>query len=124
MTYQEIEQRYETLIKKKNAVDPTYYNGIYERYVNPVLTRDHIPPFWIYDPNPATNPYMMQRMGINAVFNSGAILLDGKYTLIARVEGNDRKSFFAIAQSDSGTEGFRFWNYPELSGFAAGYLPG
>ena len=114
MTYQEIEQRYETLIKKKNAVDPTYYNGIYERYVNPVLTRDHIPPFWIYDPNPATNPYMMQRMGINAVFNSGAILLDGKYTLIARVEGNDRKSFFAIAQSDSGTEGFRFWNYPVL----------
>ncbi len=114
MTYQEIEQRYETLIEKKNAIDPTYYNGIYERYVNPVLTRDHIPPFWIYDPNPATNPYMMQRMGINAVFNSGAILLDGKYTLIARVEGNDRKSFFAIAQSDSGTEGFRFWNYPVL----------
>lgn len=114
MTYQEIDRRYEALIARENAVDHRYDNGIYERYVNPVLTREHIPPFWIYDPNPKTNPYMMQRMGINAVFNSGAILLDGKYTLVARVEGADRKSFFAIAQSDSGTEGFRFWNYPVL----------
>lgn len=114
MTYQEIDRRYEALIARENAVDHRYDNGIYERYVNPVLTREHIPPFWIYDPNPKTNPYMMQRMGINAVFNSGAILLDGKYTLVARVEGADRKSFFAIAQSDSGTQGFRFWNYPVL----------
>ncbi|MBQ8094353.1 MAG: glycosidase, partial [Clostridia bacterium] len=106
--------RYESVIARKNAIDSQYENGIYERYVNPVLTRDHIPPFWVYDPNPSTNPYMMQRMGINAVFNSGAILLDGKYTLVARIEGYDRKSFFAIAQSDCGTEGFRFWDYPVL----------
>ena len=113
-TYREIEARYETLIHTPNRVHNGRYNGIYERYVNPVLTREHIPPFWIYDPNPETNPYMMQRLGVNAVFNSGALLLDGKYTLVARVEGNDRKSFFAVAQSDRPTEGFRFWDEPVL----------
>ena len=113
-TYREIEARYETLIHTPNRVHEGRYNGIYERYVNPVLTREHIPPFWIYDPNPKTNPYMMQRLGVNAVFNSGALLLDGKYTLVARVEGSDRKSFFAVAQSDRPTEGFRFWDEPVL----------
>ena len=113
-TYREIEKDYEALIRQKNAVDERYSNGIYERWQHPVLTRSHIPPFWIYDPNPATNPYMMQRMGINAVFNSGALLLDGKYTLVARVEGSDRKSFFAVAQSDSPVEGFRFRDEPVL----------
>ncbi len=112
MTYQELNQRYEALIARKNTVDESHHNGIYERWVNPVLTREHVPPFWMYDPNPETNPYMMQRLGVNAVFNSGAILLDGKYTLVARVEGYDRKSFFAVAQSDSPTEGFRFWDEP------------
>ena len=114
MTYQELEARYEKLIKTKNTVNQERYNGIYERWTNPVLTRDHIPPFWMYDPNPETNPFMMQRLGVNAVFNSGAILLDGKFTLVARVEGSDRKSFFAVAQSDSGVDGFRFWDEPVL----------
>ncbi len=114
MTYQELEARYEKLIQTKNAVNRERYNGIYERWTNPVLTRDHIPPFWMYDPNPETNPFMMQRLGVNAVFNSGAILLDGKFTLMARVEGSDRKSFFAVAQSDNGVDGFRFWDEPVL----------
>ena len=114
MTYQELNARYEALLARKNKVDAARYNGIYERWEHPVLTRDHIPPFWMYDPDPAANPYMMQRLGINAVFNSGALLLDGKYTLVARVEGMDRKSFFAVAQSDNGVDGFRFWDEPVL----------
>lgn len=104
-------EKYEKLIAKKN--NPTdFYNGIYSRYENPVLTAEHIPPFWKYDLNPETNPHFMERLGVNAVFNSGAIYLNGKYYLVARVEGNDRKSFFAVAESDSPTEGFRFWDYP------------
>ncbi|MBR6569386.1 MAG: glycosidase, partial [Clostridia bacterium] len=87
MTYQELNRQYEELLARKNEVDEKRYNGIYERWVHPVLTREHVPPFWMYDPNPETNPYMMQRLGVNAVFNSGAIWLDGKYTLVARVEG-------------------------------------
>ena len=114
MTYSELNARYEALIARPNTVDESRYNGIFERWIHPVLTREHVPPFWIYDPDPATNPYLMQRLGINAVFNSGALLLDGKYTLVARVEGADRKSFFAVAQSDSGTEGFRFWDEPVI----------
>ena len=114
MTYKELNARYEALIACPNAVDENRYNGIYERWIHPVLTREHIPPFWIYDPDPVTNPHMMQRLGINAVFNSGALLLGGKFTLVARVEGADRKSFCAVAQSDSGTEGFRFWDEPVI----------
>ncbi|MBO4379132.1 MAG: glycosidase [Clostridia bacterium] len=114
MTYKELNARYEALIARPNAVDESRYNGIYERWIHPVLTREHIPPFWMYDPDPVTNPHMMQRLGINAVFNSGALLLDGKFTLVARVEGADRKSFFAVAQSGSGTEGFRFWDEPVI----------
>ncbi len=114
MTYQQLQARYESLISRANPVDESFYNGIYQRYQHPVLTRDHIPPFWMYDADPAANPFMMQRLGVNAVFNSGAILLDGKFTLVARVEGSDRKSFFAVAQSDSGVDGFRFWDEPVL----------
>lgn len=114
MTYKELNDRYEALIARPNSVDETRYNGVYERYVNPVLTRDHVPPFWVYDPDPNSNPHMMTRLGVNAVFNSGALLVDGKYTLVARVEGYDRKSFFAVAQSDSPTEGFRFWDEPVI----------
>lgn len=106
-------KRYEEIISRKN-VKSDFYNGIYDRYVYPVLTRDHIPPFWKYDMNPETNPYFMERLGVNAVMNSGAIELDGKFYLVARVEGNDRKSFFAVAESDSGIDGFRFWDYPVL----------
>ena len=114
MTYNELNRRYEALIAKKNQVDESRYNGIFERWQNPVLTRDHVPPFWVFDPNPETNPHMMQRLGINAVFNSGAIMLDGKFCLVARVEGADRKSFFAVAKSDSPVDGFRFLDEPVI----------
>lgn len=86
--------------------------GIFHRYKYPVLTRDHIPVFWRYDLNYETNPHLMERLGINSVFNSGAIKLDGKFYLIARVEGMDRKSFFAVAESPTGIDQFRFWDYP------------
>ena len=111
-TWKEINARYESLIQAPNPVDTSFWNGIYERYQHPVLTRSHVPPFWTIDPDPKTNPHLMTRLGVNAVFNSGALLLDGKFTLVARVEGYDRKSFFAVAQSDSGVEGFRFWDHP------------
>ena len=110
---EEIMQRYEAVVTRKNEKSD-FYNGIYDRYKYPVLTRDHIPPFWKYDMNPETNPYFMERLGVNAVFNSGAIDLNGKFYLVARVEGNDRKSFFAVAESDNGIDGFRFWDYPVL----------
>ena len=105
--------KYNELIYKKNEISPIY-NGIYDRYVNPVLTNGHIPLFWKYDLNEETNPYFMERLGVNAVFNSGAIELNGKYYLVARIEGNDRKSFFGVAESDSPVDGFKFWDYPIL----------
>lgn len=101
----------EKLIARKNQ-KADFYNGIYDRYVNPVLTREHIPVHWKYDVDAETNPYFMERLGVNAVMNSGAIRLNGKYCLVARVEGADRKSFFAVAESDNGIDGFRFWDYP------------
>ncbi len=107
-------QKYEAVLARKNQVNPDFYNGIYDRYVNPVLTRDHIPYFWKFDMCEKTNPYFMERLGVNAVFNAGALYRDGKYYLVARVEGNDRKSFFAVAESDNGVDGFRFWDYPIL----------
>lgn len=102
---------YEKLIAKKN-IKSDRYNGIYDVYENPVLTAAHAPVIWRYDMNPETNPFFMERLGINAVLNSGAIELNGKFYLVARVEGNDRKSFFAVAESDSPVDGFRFWDYP------------
>lgn len=104
----------EALLAKKNNVNTDFYNGIYDRYENPVLTRDHTPIEWRYDLNKETNPYFQERLGINAVFNSGAILMDGKYYLVARIEGNDRKSFFGVAVSDNGVDNFRFLDYPIL----------
>ena len=89
-------KRQEELLARKNK-KTDFYNGIYDRWENPVLTREHIPLEWRYDLNAATNPYFMERLGVNAVFNAGAIELNGKYYLVARVEGNDRKSFFAVA---------------------------
>lgn len=106
-------EKYETTVNLPNRVSD-FYNGIYRRYENPVLTAEHIPPFWKYDFNPETNPLFLERLGVNAVFNAGAIYLKGKYYLVARVEGNDRKSFFAVAESTSPTEGFRFWDYPVI----------
>lgn len=87
-------------------------SGVYDRYRYPVLTAAHAPLFWRYDLNPATNPFLMERLGINAVFNPGAIRLGGRYLLVARVEGADRKSFFAVAESPSGVDRFRFWDEP------------
>ena len=113
-TFDELMARYEALVETPNTVDESFYNGVYERWTRPVLTAEHVPPFWIYDVDPEANPHMMQRLGVNAVFNSGAILLDGQYTLVARVEGADRKSFFAVAQSPNGVDHFRFWDEPVL----------
>ena len=110
--YVELE-KYNRLINRKNEKADSY-NGIYDRYVYPVLTREHIPLTWKYDLNPETNPFFMERLGVNAVMNSGAIELDGKFYLVARIEGNDRKSFFGVAESDNGIDGFRFWDYPIL----------
>lgn len=104
-------ERYESLVAMKNE-KTGFYNGIFDRYKNPVLTRNHVPLFWKYDMNPATNPFFMERLGVNAVMNSGALYMNGKFYLVARVEGADRKSFFAIAESASGVDGFRFWDYP------------
>ena len=103
----------EKLLSRKNEKSD-FYNGVFDRYVNPVLTRDMIPLTWRYDLNEETNPFFMERLGINAVMNSGAIYLNGKYYLVARIEGNDRKSFFGVAESDNGIDNFSFWDYPIL----------
>lgn len=101
----------EKLIAKKNRKS-NFYNGVFDRYEDPILTREHAPVEWKYDLNPETNPYFMERLGINAVMNSGAIELNGKFYLVVRVEGADRKSFFAVAESDTGIDGFHFWEKP------------
>ncbi len=111
-TAAQLNLEYQTLLARKNRVDDSFYNGIFERWTDPVLTRDHVPPFWVYDLSGETNPFMMQRLPVNAVFNAGAIFLNGTFYLVARVEGADRKSFFAVAQSQNGVDGFRFWDYP------------
>ena len=108
----DLKERHREFVEKKNQTDENWYNGIYDRYVNPVLTHEHIPLEWRYDLNEKTNPYLMERIGVNAVFNSGAIYSDGKYVLVARVEGYDRKSFFAVARSDNGIDSFVFDKYP------------
>ncbi len=105
--------KYEALITRKNEKTDDY-NGIYDRYKYPVLTAAHAPLIWKYDFNYDTNPYFMERLGVNAALNSGAIELNGKFYLVVRVEGNDRKSFFAVAESDNGIDNFRFWDYPVL----------
>lgn len=101
----------EELISRPNEKEKPG-NGVYNRYRHPVLTAQHTPLFWRYDLDPKTNPHLMERFGINATFNSGAIKLNEKYYLVARVEGADRKSFFAVAESDNGIDGFQFWDYP------------
>lgn len=104
-------EKYEALVNRKNE-KTDFYNGVYDRYKYPVLTAAHAPLIWKYDFNYETNPYFMERLGINATLNSGAIKLGDKYCLVVRVEGNDRKSFFAVAESDNGIDGFRFRDYP------------
>jgi len=106
-----IRSEFEGLASRKNE-KLFSTNGIFNRYRYPVLTRDHIPLEWRFDFNPETNPLFMERIGFNATFNAGAIKLDGKFLLIVRTEGNDRKSFFAVAESPNGTDHFRFWEKP------------
>ncbi|MCX6327311.1 MAG: glycosidase [Bacteroidia bacterium] len=108
---EKLNEDYKKLISRKNErIEPG--NGIFHRYKYPVLTGDHAPLFWKYDLDPKTNPYLMERIGIHAAFNAGAMKLNGKYVLAVRVEGNDRKSFFAIAESPNGIDNFKFWDFP------------
>ena len=114
MTFEErlacLEQAHAALLAKKN--EPVYVNGIYERYRNPILTAEHAPLFWRYDLDKKTNPFLLERFGIHAAFNSGAIKWGDKYLLCVRVEAADRKSFFAMAESPNGIDNFRFWDRP------------
>ena len=111
MTLRDLEVAHAALLARPNErIDGG--NGVFQRYRHPVLTAAHTPLFWRYDLAPATNPFGLERMGINAVFNPGAIKLDGRYLMVARVEGADRKSFFAVAESANGIDGWRFWDYP------------
>ena len=98
------------IITKHFPVDQS--NGWFQRYKNPILTAAHVPVSWRYDLNEKTNPFLLERIGMNAVMNSGAIKWNGKYLLVVRVEGADRKSFFAVAESPNGIDNFRFWEEP------------
>ncbi len=108
---EKVKSNFDTLLEKRNE-KLFSTNGIYNRYKNPIVTREHIPLHWRFDLNPETNPNFMERIGFNAAFNAGAIKLGDKYILVVRVEGNDRKSFFAIAESPNGIDNFRFWDKP------------
>ena len=114
MTFEErkewLVENHRRLLEKENR--PIEGNGIYERYDNPVLTAEHAPLNWRYDFDPQRNPFLMERIGVHAVLNAGAIKWQGRYVLVARVEGNDRKSFFAVAESPNGVDNFRFWDRP------------
>jgi 4-O-beta-D-mannosyl-D-glucose phosphorylase len=107
----QLRSEYRALVARKNS-SCSGGNGIMQRYAEPVLTAAHAPVFWRYDLNQQSNPCLLERMGINSVFNVGAIHFADKICLVARVEGADRKSFFAVAESDDGIDGFRFWDYP------------
>ncbi|MBK8426871.1 MAG: glycosidase [Lewinellaceae bacterium] len=110
---QQLSTQHKALLTRQNTPQ-TPGNGIFTRWQHPVVTPDHAPLSWRYDLNPATNPFLMERLGVNATFNSGAMFWNGKYLLMVRMEGNDRKSFFAIAESPNGVDQFRFWDYPVL----------
>ncbi|MGA3371487.1 MAG: glycosidase [Terracidiphilus sp.] len=110
---QNLFKQQEKLLAQRNRIAPGG-NGVYDRYKNPVLTAAHAPILWRYDLNQKTNPFLLERIGINCTFNAGAILHEGKFLVAARVEGVDRKSFFAIAESPNGIDNFRFWDYPIL----------
>ena len=106
-------KQHEKLLARRNRKSPNG-NGIFDRYENPVLTAAHAPITWRYDLDRTTNPFLLERIAVNAAFNAGAILHKGKYLVVARVEGADRKSFFAVAESPNGIDNFRFWDYPIL----------
>ena len=105
-----VTERYEALINRPNR--PLEGNGVFCRYENPVVTAEMAPLIWRYDFNPATNPFFEERLGVNATLNSGAIKWNGKYCLVVRVEGYDRKSFFAVAESPNGIDHFVFRDHP------------
>jgi 4-O-beta-D-mannosyl-D-glucose phosphorylase len=109
----ELLRQHENLISRKNTKAKSG-NGVYDRYANPVLTAEHTPLFWRYDFDYKSNPHLMERIGVNATFNAGAIEYGGKFLVLARVEGADRKSFLAVAESPNGVDNFRFWEYPIL----------
>jgi len=109
---QSIQEAQAELLRAPNEMNPGWSNGLFQRWKNPVLTAAHIPVEWRYDLDPETNPFGMERLGVNAVFNPGAIEQDGKILLVCRVEGYDRKSFFAIAESSTGVDQFQFWDEP------------
>ncbi|MFC5467283.1 glycosidase [Cohnella suwonensis] len=108
-----LKENHDLLARRPNAPAESD-NGVYTRYQYPVLTNEHAPIYWRYDLNPETNPHLLERIGVNAAFNPGAIELNGRYYLMVRVEGVDRKSFFAVAESDSPVDNFKFWDYPVL----------
>lgn len=109
---QSLRESHQSLIERPNPVDESWVNGVFQRYVNPVLTAEHFPLEWRFDLNPETNPHLLERQAINAVMNPGALEWEGKFVIVARVEGSDRKSFFAVAESDTGINGFRLWPEP------------
>lgn len=110
--YKELLEQQEQLLTRQNEMDLTFYNGVYDRYRYPVITRHHVPLHWRFDLDETTNPYFMERLGINATLNPGAIYFNGKYVMVIRTEGLDRKSIFALAESDNGIDGFRFIGKP------------
>ncbi len=103
---------HQALIERPNPVADGWFNGIFDRYEFPILTAEHFPIDWRFDLNPETNPHLLERLAVNGVMNAGAIEWEGKCVVVARAEGSDRKSFFAIAESASGVDGFRFWDEP------------
>lgn len=110
--YFELKPQQETLLTRKNEVNKAFYNGIYDRYQYPVITRHHVPLHWRFDLNKETNPYFQERLGINATLNPGALYHEGRYYLVVRTEGLDRKSIFTLAVSDNGIDNFRFIDTP------------
>ena len=104
--------QHSALLSRRNLVDRNWTNGVLERYRDPVITAAHVPLEWRFDLNFASNPLLLERQGVNAVFNPGALYHQGKFLLVCRVEGCDRKSFFAVAESKTGVDGFRFWKEP------------
>ncbi|PAF29767.1 glycosidase [Paenibacillus sp. 7516] len=110
--YKELLEQQEQLLTRQNEIDPAFYNGVYDRYRYPVFTRHHVPLHWRFDLDDTTNPHFMERLGINATLNPGAIYFNGKYVMVIRTEGLDRKSIFALAESDNGIDGFRFTGKP------------
>ncbi len=103
---------HEKFLRRRNPVNPEWENGVYQRFMHPVVTAHHVPLAWRYDFNPKTNPFFMERLGVGGAYNPGAFYWNGRVHLVVRVEGADRKSFFAIAESANGVDNFRFWDEP------------